>query len=588
MMDLITEHIDIWTSAQEQKKKGGRGRGKKSNGQSIYGIKKLRELILELAVQGKLVAQDPDDEPVGDLLKRIREKKTQLIKEGKFKRQKKTAEIAEEEKKINLPSGWDFSRVSDFCVLENGDRGKNYPNKSALVDRGIPFINAGHLKAGKIDLKEMSFVSKERYSLLRSGKVQEGDILYCLRGSLGKTAIVEGVETGAIASSLIIIRIFPQVFNRFILSYFDSPLSTANMRKYDNGTAQPNLPGAALGKFVVPIPPLAEQHRIVAKVDELMALCDKLEQQQTDSNATHQTLVETLLTTLTNAADQAAFADTWQRIADHFDTLFTTEQSIDHLKQTILQLAVMGKLVPQNPDDEPASVLLEKIAEEKVRLIKDGKIKRLKALPEIVEDEKQFRLPKGWCWARLQNAIDVRDGTHDSPKDALGPDIYPLITSKNFKNGEIVFEEARRISAEDHHNISKRSLVEMSDILFSMVGGNLGNQVMVLDDRPFSVKNVALFKYYDKKLTSPFFIKKFLEHLAIDLQAKAAGGAQPFVSLSFLRKIVIAIPPIEEQHRIVAKVDELMALCDTLKASLSEAQTTQVQLADTIVEQATN
>jgi type I restriction enzyme S subunit len=119
-----------------------------------------------------------------------------------------------------------------------------------------------------------------------------------------------------------------------------------------------------------------------------------------------------------------------------------------------------------------------------------------------------------------------------------------------------------------------------------MIGGNLGNQVMVEDDRPFSVKNVALFKYYDKTLTSPYFIKKFTEHLALDLQSRAAGGAQPFVSLGFLRNIVIAIPPIAEQRRIVAKVDELMVLCDALKNRISDAQTTQVQLADAIVERA--
>ncbi|MCI5124375.1 MAG: restriction endonuclease, partial [Candidatus Electrothrix sp. AR5] len=289
---------------------------------------------------------------------------------------------------------------------------------------------------------------------------------------------------------------------------------------------------------------------------------------------------------LVNSANHAEFTATWQRVSEHFDLLFTTEQSIDQLKQTILQLAVMGKLVPQNPEDEPASVLLEKIAEEKARLVKAGKIKKQKNLSEISEEEKPFALPEGWEWARLQEIIDVRDGTHDSPKDTVGTDTYPLITSKNFYKGKINFDEARRISAEDHFNISKRSYVERYDILFSMIGGNLGNQVMVSDDRPFSVKNVALFKYYDKGLTSPFYIKKNLEHLAINLQSKAAGGAQPFVSLTFLRKVVIAVPPKVEQHRIVTKIDELMTLCDTLKTRLQQARTTQVQLADALVAQA--
>jgi len=161
-----------------------------------------------------------------------------------------------------------------------------------------------------------------------------------------------------------------------------------------------------------------------------------------------------------------------------------------------------------------------------------------------------------------------------------------LVTSKNFNNGDIDFENARRISEAEHFEISKRSLVEQHDILFSMIGGNLGNQVMVKDDREFSVKNVALFKYYNREMTSPFFVKKHMEYLALDLQAKAIGGAQPFVSLSFLRSLVIALPPVVEQHRIVAKVDELIALCDALKSRIQQAQTIQVQLADAIVEQA--
>lgn len=156
-----------------------------------------------------------------------------------------------------------------------------------------------------------------------------------------------------------------------------------------------------LAKFVIPLPPLTEQHRIVAKVDELMTLCDQLEQQTEASIEAHQVLVTTLLDTLTNSADADELMQNWSRISEHFDTLFTTEESIDQLKQTILQLAVMGKLVPQNPDDEPAAELLKRIAEEKAQLVKEKKIKKQKALPPISEDEKPFKLPNGWEWERI-------------------------------------------------------------------------------------------------------------------------------------------------------------------------------------------
>jgi type I restriction enzyme S subunit len=363
-------------------------------------------------------------------------------------------------------------------------------------------------------------------------------------------------------------------------------LSAIDLSKYQAGTSVPALAQGVLQEIQVMLPSVAEQHRIVAKVDELMALCDQLEQQHSNAQESHETLVSHLLATLTQSQNAAEFNANWQRIYAHFDVLFTTETSIDALKQTLLQLAVMGKLVPQDPNDEPASELLKRIQTEKTKLIAEGKLKKEKPLAPISEDEKPFELPKGWKWVRLNEAIDVRDGTHDSPKEAIGEDTFPLVTSKDFQDGKINFDSAKRISAEDYLEISKRSFVEKGDILFSMIGGNIGNQVMVTDNRQFSVKNVALFKYYDRNLTLPTFIKKYTENLAYSLQATAVGGAQPFVALGALRNLVFALPPLAEQHRIVAKVDELMALCDQLKTRIQQASQQQQLIADALVKQA--
>ena len=586
-MNLITEHLDIWTAAQTPKANGGRGRGRNTNGQTLYGIKKLRELILELAVRGKLVPQDSNDEPASVLLEKIAKEKARLIKEGKIKKQKPLPEIGEDEKPFELPVGWSLARLGNItCRIGSGSTPRG--GKSAYIESGIPFLRSQNVWNHGLEFGAVAFIPEETHEKMSNTIVLPNDILLNITGaSLGRCAIYpSGLGEANVSQHVTIIRLIEAKIRFYLHFCILSPYTQSLIWGRQVGMAREGLSKKVLELFEIPIPPLAEQNRIVTKVDELMDLCDQLEQQQTDSNATHQTLVETLLATLTNAADQKEFSELWQRIADHFDTLFTTEQSIDRLKQTILQLAVMGKLVPQDPNDEPASVLLEKIAKEKARLIKVGKIKKQKPLAEITDEEKRFELPEEWTWARLQDAIDVRDGTHDTPKEAIGPGTYPLVTSKNFCNGAINFDEARRISAEDHFSIAKRSFVERYDILFSMIGGNLGNQVMVCDDRPFSVKNVALFKYYDKELTSPFFIKIFLEHLALDLQSRAAGGAQPFVSLGFLRNLAIAIPPFKEQHRIVAKVDELMALCDNLKARLNDVQTTEVQLADVLVAQA--
>ncbi len=184
-----------------------------------------------------------------------------------------------------------------------------------------------------------------------------------------------------------------------------------------SGGAQPFIKvGDTLLKKIA-LPPLAEQHRIVAKVDELMALCDRLEAQQADAGSAHAQLVQALLDSLTQARDAEDFAQSWQRLAEHFHTLFTTESSIDTLKQTLLQLAVMGKLVPQDSSDEPASELLKRIAEEKARLVAEGKIKKQKLLAEIAEEDKTFALPIGWEWARLDDVAHVFAGNAFKSED---------------------------------------------------------------------------------------------------------------------------------------------------------------------------
>jgi type I restriction enzyme S subunit len=346
------------------------------------------------------------------------------------------------------------------------------------------------------------------------------------------------------------------------------------------GGAQPNISREKIIATVVGLPPEQEQHRIVQKVDELMALCDRLEQQTSDQLEAHETLVDTLLSTLTQSENATELADNWARLAAHFDTLFTTEQSIDKLKQTILQLAVMGRLVEQDAGDECAQELITKLSAAKTALIKDGELKKSRKLPDITDEEAGITLPSGWLLTRLGDAYDVRDGTHDSPKyETTG---YPLITSKNLSSGELSFDDVKLISESDHKKIQERSRVRQGDILFAMIG-SIGNPVIVNTNREFSIKNVALFKHYSDELSCPSFLKLFLENAAEDLKQQAAGGVQSFVSLGKLRSWLIPLPPLAEQHRIVQKVDELMALCDQLKKRLNQASETRCQLAEAVV-----
>jgi type I restriction enzyme S subunit len=574
--NLITEHIDIWTSAVKTKSTSGRG---SSNKLELYGVKKLRELILDLAVRGKLVPQDPNDEPASVLLERIAQEKAQLVKEKKIKKPRKYEPIDDNSLPFNIPSSWQWARIEDL----GHDLGQKKPDKT------FTYVDVGSINKELGYIEEPSILEHSEAPSRARKLVQKNTVIYStVRPYLLNIAVIDrDFNPEPIASTAFaIIHPLSGISSSYIYRYLRSPSFIEYVESVQTGIAYPAINDKQFFFGLIPVPPSAEQHRIVAKVDELMTLCDQLEQQTEASIEAHHVLVTTLLGTLTNSADADELMQNWARISEHFDTLFTTEESIDQLKQTILQLAVMGKLVPQDPNDEPASELLKKIAEEKAQLVKEKKIKKQKALPPISEDEKPFELPSGWEWCRFNDAIDVRDGTHDSPKDATGTNTYPLITSKNFINGKIDFDNARQISSEDHFEIIKRSQVDKLDILFSMIGGNIGNQVIVEDERDFSIKNVALFKYYNVRYTYPYFVFLYTQNLAKDLQTKAVGGAQPFISLGALRSLLFALPPREEQEKIVTKVKELMVLCDQLIARLKESQATQIHLTDAIVARA--
>jgi len=341
---------------------------------------------------------------------------------------------------------------------------------------------------------------------------------------------------------------------------------------------------------ILPIPPLAEQHRIVAKVDELMTFCDQLEQEQSDHQTTHQALVGTLLngliasaTTSSNQQDTADYFN--QLIANHFDTLFTTEQSIEKLKQSILQLAVMGKLVPQDPNDEPVSVLLEKIAKEKAKLIKEGKIKKQKALPEISEDEKPFGLPNGWQWTTLgQLSSNIHYGYTASAKhDTQG---VRLLRITDIQDDKVEWDSVPACEISDKQ--AEGYLLENDDVLIARTGGTIGKSYLVEN---INVKAVfASYLIRVKRISSMYspYIKTYLGSAIYwtQLYDNASGTGQPNVNATALKQLLVPIPPIKEQREVVAKVDELMVLCDALKSRLNQVQEIQNHIADAIVEEA--
>ncbi|NPE51785.1 restriction endonuclease subunit S [Dickeya dadantii] len=584
---LITDHINIWSSALQTRSTAGRG----SNGKiDLYGIKKLRELILELAVRGKLVPQDPNDEPASELLKRIAAEKAELVKQGKIKKQKPLPEISEDEKPFELPAGWDVIRLGEIAT-KIGSGSTPRGGQSTYIFSGVPFLRSQNIWNDGLKLDDVVFIAPEVHSQMDGSQVEDFDILLNITGaSLGRCTIYpNNVGEANVNQHVTIIRLIEKEIISFLHLAIISPVIQKLIWGRQVGMAIEGLSKKTLELFEIPVPPLLEQLRIVHKARDLMSLCDHLEQQSLTSLDAHQQLVETLLATLVDSQHAEELAENWARISQHFDTLFTTEASIDALKQTILQLAVMGKLVPQDPNDEPASELLKRIEQEKAQLVKEGKIKKQKPLPPVNDEEKPFELPQGWEWCRIIEIAQVGTGatpSRDNPDYWQYPE-YNWVTSGE-TSSPFIFNTAEKISvkAVKETNVC---IYSPGTIIIAMYGqGKTRGQVSELCISAGTNQACAAIQLFDKNEYHRRYIKLFFEKSYEDLRSLAAGGAQPNLNLAKVSSTLIPIPPFNEQIKITTKVEELFKVCDSLQSRLQSAQQTQLHLADALTDAALN
>ncbi|EAR5951834.1 restriction endonuclease subunit S [Salmonella enterica] len=584
---LIVDHIDTWTTALQPRSSARRGSSGKID---LYGIKKLRELILELAVRGKLVPQDPNDEPASELLKRIAAEKTELVKQGKIKKQKPLPEISEEEKPFELPVGWEwvtFSHLGHFF-------GGKTPSKMKDEYWGgtIPWVTPKDMKTNLIVDSE----DKVTPLAIEDGltKVSPGSILFVARSGILRRIFpvaITSIECTVNQDLKVLspflseisyyIRLMMNGFERYIVENLTKTGTTVESLLFDDFISHPFM-----------IPPFAEQNRILSTVKKLMSLCDQLEQHSLTSLDAHQQLVETLLTTLTDSQNADALAENWARISEHFDTLFTTEASIDALKQTILQLAVMGKLVPQDPNDEPASELLKRIAQEKAQLVKDGKIKKQKPLPPISDKEKPFEVPEGWEWCKfglISEFINGDRGSNYPNKNEYVVHGIPWINTGHIeKNGTLSITDMNFIT-EKKFNELRSGKIQSGDLVYCLRGATFGKTAFV---KPYESGAIAsslmiirpfireMGEYIYNYLISPFGRSQIFRF--------DNGSAQPNLSANSVMLYAFACPPLQEQFRIHKKITELFHICDNLKLQTQSAQQTQLHLADALTDAAIN
>ena len=490
----------------------------------------LKSSILQYAIQGKLVEQRPEEGTGEELFAQIQEEKMRLIAEKKIKKEKPLPEITEDEKPFDIPESWIWVRLSQIWSILNGDRGKNYPAKSTLSKTGIPFISAINLN-GKtvVEDENLLCLSQIQYDKLVNGKLQKNDVVVCIRGSLGKHGVYP-FDQGAIASSLVILRnyFFNICDDEFLLLYLDSPLFFSEIKKYDNGTAQPNLAAKSLEQFLIPLPPLYEQKRIVAKIEELLPLVDR-------------------------------YAAAYEKL-EQFNAKFPED-----MKKSILQYAIQGKLVEQRAEEGTGEELYQQIQAEKQQLIEEKKIKKEKPLAEISEDEIPFDIPGSWKWVRVGEIFAHNTGKamNSTAKKVDKPgSVKRFITTSNLYWNSFDFSSVKEMFFSDDE--LERCTVTKGDLLMCEGGAYYGRTAIWNYDYDICFQNhVHRLRPY-KAVELRFFYHLFYFYKSMNMM-NAKGTAMPGLSSQTLHQMVVPLPPLSEQKRIVAKIEELLPLCERLK-----------------------
>ncbi len=548
------------------------------------GITKLRDLILSLALQGKLVQQDPNDSPASELLKGIETEKKYLVKAGKIKKTKPLPKVQEADVLYALPDSWIWTRLGNIGNIFNGNsiNAREKQSKYAGVS-GLPYIATKDVSYGfePLDYKNGINIPETEPKFKVAHK---GAVLICSEGgSAGKKCGITE-EDICFGNKLYANEPFGGITSRFILYLYLSPVFRQSFSAAMTGI----IGGVSMAKFLalpIPLPPLEEQQRIVAKVDQLMARCDALEKLRKEREekrlAVHAAAIKKLLDTPDGSA--------WSFIQQHFGELYTVKVNVAELRKAILQLAVMGRLVPQNPNDPPASELLKEIEAEKQRLVKVGKIKKPKPLPPIKPEETPYKLPQGWEWVRLGALTEVIT-KGSSPKwqgvDYVNPGEGILfITSENVGSFNLLLSKKKYVE-EKFNEIEPRSILCKRDILMNIVGASIGRTAIFDLNETANINQAVTIIRLLSNLDHEYFLKFFNSQVCMNYMFdKQVDNARPNLSMGNITLFNIPLPPLPEQQRIVARIDQLMALCDTLDQQIDASTDKQTELLNAVMAQ---
>jgi len=540
------------------------------------GVPKLRELILQLAVRGKLVEQDEEDEDALNILEDIVSKKKKLIQAGNLK-EKRPANIGSNaEIDFVIPKNWHACKLGELGLVGSSSR----VLKKDWQTRGIPFLRAREVvvlsKVGVVN--NDLFITQDLYdSLSRKGQVpQENDIMITGVGTIGVPYVVKKDDHFYFkdASVLIFKNIF-NIYTDYLLMFMRTPYWIETIHQGSMGTTVHTFTISRANEIPIPLPPLNEQKRIVAKVDELMARCDELEEKQNKARECRVALNKSALHSLTSASNANDFSKSWRRVRDAFDFLYDTPETINDLRQAILQLAVMGKLVENGTGEVTRQI--EKAHEERLAIGKKPKAS--------YEADPFFEIPDNWCWEKMDWLCKlITDGEHSTPpRTEKG---IPMGTAKNVRDGYIDLTNTDYVSKETAQKCWKRCKPKIDDILMVCVGATTGRMSIVTEKEDYVlVRSVALIRPNTIVMKSTY--AKICIQSPLGQQqvwANVKQSAQPCLYLGKIKEIIFPIPSLDEQEKIVDKVNELMSICDTLEEQNTLVQSHSTHLLNSIVD----
>jgi type I restriction enzyme, S subunit len=545
-MELLEKHFDIAFAAPD-------------------GVKKLRELILTLAMQGKLVPQDPNDQPASKLLKAIEVEKKRLVKEGKIKQPKLLPHIKSDEVPYALPKLWQWVQLNDLSAKIH----YGYTASANLDVTDVRLLRITDIQESKVDWESVPGCEIKEKDIPQYLLANNDILIARTGGTVGKSYLVKNINVNAVFASYLI-RVVPSALIdvNYLKFFLEGPLYWKQLYAKCSGTGQPNVNGTALSTLWLSLPPLAEQHRIVAKIDQLMARCDELEKLRAEREQKRITVHTAALNRLLMAKESSDFSTAWRFITQHFGELYSVKENVTELRKAILQLAVMGKLVPQDPKDQPVSELLKEIEAEKQRLVKEGKIKQPKPLPEIEQEGVPYELPKGWKWVRVIDIVDV--GTGSTPA-TTNPEYYngriPWYTSSATNNS--VAEIPETFITESAIRETNCKIFPSGSLIIAMYGqGKTRGQISEIVIPGATNQAIAAMVFYESSRDIKHYIKYYFVKIYDEIRSIAEGAAQPNLNVGKIKETLIPLPPLAEQHRIVAKIDQLMAFCDHLEQKI--------------------